>query len=205
MFCNKGIYLYEYMDSWDRLSETALPAKYKFYSKLNDDHITDEEYAHAQNVWERFECKNLGDYHDLYVKTDVALLADVFENFRTLCMEKYVLDSAHYFTSPGLSWDALLKMSGVELELLTDMEMHLFIERGMSKPLPIRDFKWRQFLPTEEDILNKKENAKRGWIFEVDLEYPAEMQRLSPGAGQKAREKRMDVGLPKKIDERPGS
>ena len=80
----KGIYPYEFMDSWGRFCETKLPDKEKFYSKLNDEHITDEEYAHAQTVWEAFECKTLGDYHDLFVKTDVALLADVFENFRNL-------------------------------------------------------------------------------------------------------------------------
>jgi len=113
----KGIYPYEYMDSWERFSETRLPDKEKFYSKLNDEHITDEEYAHAQTIWEAFECKTLGDYHDLYVKTDVALLADVFENFRNLCQEQYGLDPAHYFTSPGLSWDVLLKKTGIELEL----------------------------------------------------------------------------------------
>ena len=215
----KGIYPYEYMDSWERFSETKLPDKEKFYSKLNDEHITDEEYAHAQTVWETFECKTLGDYHDLYVKTDVALLADVFENFRNLCQEKYGLDPAHYYTSPGLSWDALLKKTGVELELFTDLEMHLFVERGirggismvskryakannppvpdydhskpnkyimyldannlygwaMSNPLPKRDFKWKRVMPTEEEIMKKKENAKNGWILEVDLEYPAEL------------------------------
>ena len=121
----KGIYPYEYMDSWERLSETRLPDKEKFSSKLNDKHITDEEYAHVQTVWEAFECKMLGDCHDLYVKTDVALLADVFENFRNLCQEQYGLDPAHYYTSPGLFWDALLKKTGVELELFTDLEMHL--------------------------------------------------------------------------------
>ena len=127
----KGIYPYEYMDSWGRFSETRLPDKEKFYSKLNDEHITDEEYAHAKTVWVVFECKTLGDYHDLYVKTDVALLADVFENFRNICQEQYGLDPAHHYTSPGLSWDALLKKTGVELELFTDLEMHLFVERGM--------------------------------------------------------------------------
>ena len=129
----KGIYSYEYMDSWGRFSETRLPDKEKFYNKLNDEHITDEEYAHAhaQTVWEAFGCKTLGDYHDLYVKTDVALLADVFENFRNLCQEQYGLDPAHYYTSPGVSWDALLKKTGVELELLTDLEKYLFVERGM--------------------------------------------------------------------------
>ena len=105
------------MDSRERFSEMRLPDKEKVYSKLNNDHITDEEYAHAQAVWEYFECKTLGDYHDLYVKTDVALLADVFENFRNLCLEQYGLDPAHYYMSEGLSWDALLKKTEVELEL----------------------------------------------------------------------------------------
>ena len=119
------------MDSFEKFSETSLPKKEDFYSKLNDEHITEYEYAHAKAVWETFDCKTLGDYHDLYVKTDVALLADVFENFRKLCLRQYGLDPAHYFTSPGLSWDALLKKTGVELELLTDHEMHLFVERGI--------------------------------------------------------------------------
>jgi len=99
----KGIYPYEYIDSWERFTETRLPDKESFYSKLNDENVTDEEYEHAQAVWEAFECKTLGDYHDLYVETDVTLLADVFENFRNLCQEQYGLDPAHYYTSPGLS------------------------------------------------------------------------------------------------------
>ena len=119
------------MDGWERFEETRLPGKEKFYSSLNDENITDEEYEHAQAVWRAFGCETLGDYHDLYVKTDVALLADVFENFRNLCKEHYGLDPANYYTSPGLSWDALLKSTRVELELLTDYEMHLFVERGM--------------------------------------------------------------------------
>ena len=119
------------MDSWGRFDETNLPPKENFFSKLYGDHITDEDYAHAQKVWETFGCKTLGDYHGLYVQTDVALLADVFENFRDLCLKQYGLDPAHYYTSPGLSWDALLKKTGVELELLMDYDMHLFVERGM--------------------------------------------------------------------------
>ena len=214
----KGIYPYEYMDSFEKFSETSLPKKEDFYSKLNDEHITEDEYAHAKTVWETFKCKTLGD---LYVKTDVALLADVFENFRKLCLQQYGLDPAHYFTSPGLSWDALLKKTGVELELFTDLEMHMFVERGirggismvskryakannplvsdynpskpnsyimyldannlygwaMSKPLPKSGFKWKRVMPTEEEIMNKKENAKKGWILEVDLEYPAELHK----------------------------
>ena len=241
----KGIYPYEYRDSSERFAEKRLPDKEEFHSKLNDENITDEEYEHAQAVWEAFGCKTLGDYHDLYVKTDVALLADVFENFRNLCQEQYGLDPAHYLTSLGLSWDALLKKTGVELELLTDYETHLFVERGMRggismaskrhakannprvpgyesskkttfipyedannlygwamiKPLPKRGFKWKRVMPTEEEILAKKENAKNGWILEVDLEYPPELHKehngYPPGAGEKGGEKGVDVGLSK--------
>ena len=105
--------------------------KNEFYSCLSGCGITDEDYAHAQDVWNAFSCKTLGDYHDLYVATNVMLRADVFENSRKVCQEKYGLDPAHYYSAPGLSWDALLKKTGVELELLTDLDMHLFIERGM--------------------------------------------------------------------------
>ena len=86
---------------------------------------------HAKQVWETLGCRNLGDYHNLYVETDTLLLADLFENFRKVCQEKYGQDPAHYYSAPGLSWDALLKKTGVELELLTDLDMHLMIERGM--------------------------------------------------------------------------
>ena len=119
------------MDSWERFAETQLPPKASFYSKLTGTHISDEDYAHTQKVWETFDCHNLGDYCDLYCRTDVLLLADVFEAFRKTCMKQYSLDPAHYYTSPGLSWDALLKKTGVELELLTDYDQHLLIEKGM--------------------------------------------------------------------------
>ena len=131
LLLKKGIYPYEYMDSFERLSETKLPDKEKFYSSLSGKGITDEKYAHAQEVWETFRCQNLGDYHNLYVALDGKLLAEVFENFRKVCQEKYGLDPARYYSAPGLSWDAFLKKTGVKLDLLTDLDMHLFIERGM--------------------------------------------------------------------------
>ena len=115
LLLRKGIYPYEHMDSWGRFAETQLPPKASFYSKLTGTHISDEDYAHAQKVWEAFGSQNIGDYCDLYCRTDVILLADVFEAFRKTCMKQYSLDPAHYYTSPGLSWDALLKKTGVEL------------------------------------------------------------------------------------------
>ena len=127
----KGVYPYEYINSWERFDETKLPPIEKFYSSLTDSNISSEDYEHATNVWNTFKCKTLGDYHDLYLKTDVNLLADVFENFRNLCLQQYKLDPANYYTSPGLSWDALLKKTNVELELLTDYDMYLMIEKGL--------------------------------------------------------------------------
>ena len=127
----KGVYPYEHMDTWDRFTEPKLPTKEGFYSKLSDAHISDENYTHAQKVWATFGCKTLGNYNDLYCRNDVLLLADVFETFRNMCLRQYGLDPAHYYTSPGLSWDALLKKPGVELELLRYYDKHLFIEMGM--------------------------------------------------------------------------
>ena len=109
LLLRKGVYPYEYMDNRDRFTESKLLLKEAFYSKLSDAHISDEDYAHTQKVWKAFGCKTLGEYNDLYCWTDVLLLADVFEMFRKTCLHQYGLDPAHYYTSPGLSWDALLQ------------------------------------------------------------------------------------------------
>ena len=131
LISRKGIYPYDYMNGIKKFSEEKLPQKEKFYSKLNDCGISDEDFDHAQRIWKEFGMKNLGEYHDLYLKSDVLLLADVFEEFRNVCMENYSLDPAWYYTSPGLSWDALLKHSGVKLELLTDPDILLLFEKGI--------------------------------------------------------------------------
>ena len=104
LLMRKGVYPYEYVDSWERFEETKLPPKEAFYSKLSDEHIDDDDYKHAQRVWETFGCQTLGNYADLYCRTDVLLLADVFENFRKTSQKQYGLDPANYYTSPGLSW-----------------------------------------------------------------------------------------------------
>ena len=127
----KGVYPYEYMDSLERFKENKLPPKEAFYSRLTGEGISDEDLKHVEKVWKVFGMKTLQDYHDLYNVTDVLLLADVFENFRNVCMENYKLDPAHYFTAPGLAWDACLKITDVELELLSDIDMLLMIEKGI--------------------------------------------------------------------------
>ncbi|XP_031788430.1 uncharacterized protein LOC116417742 [Nasonia vitripennis] len=94
----KGVFPYDYISCFDKLKET-LPTKEQLYNKLNDSHISDDDYEHAKAVWQAFDIQTLGEYSDLYLKTDVLLLADVFENFRDNCLEAYDLDPAHYYTS----------------------------------------------------------------------------------------------------------
>ena len=223
LLTRKGVFPYDYVSSIDKLSETQLPPKDEFYSKLNDEDISDEDYQHAIKVWNKFGCKTIKDYHDLYLKSDVLLLADVFEKFRSTCLKHYKLDPAHYYTSPGLAWDACLKITGQHLELLSDYDMLMMFERGirggithiskryaeannkymknydpekkstfiqyldannlygwaMSQNLPTHGFKWMKDITLEkvDEILDKtnhsmSNNGKKGYIFEVDLEYP---------------------------------
>ena len=219
----KGVYPYDYVKDLSILLETQLPPKEAFYSKLNDENISDEQYGHAKKVWDTFNCKTIRDYHDLYLKTDVLLLADVFEKFRKTCMEHYQLDPAHFFTSPGLAWEACLRETGQELQLLTDYDMLLFFERGirggmthiskryaeannhymtnydsskpetyiqyldannlygwgMTQPLPTHGFKWVKNITKEKVIkLLEKSNDSKGYIFDVDLEYPKNLWKL---------------------------
>ena len=131
MLLRKGVYPYEYMDSWDKFNETSIPNKESFYSNLTMENITETDYIPAHNVFKTFKLNNLGDYHDLYVQSNTLLLADVFENFRKACIKMYELDPAHFISLPGLAWQACLKKTGVELDLLTDYDMLLMIEEGI--------------------------------------------------------------------------
>ena len=96
LLLRKGVYQYEYMDSWERFNETSLPDKEAFYSNLNMEDITDADYRYAKRVFKNLDNKNLGDYHDLYIQSNTLLLADVFENFRNMCIKVYELDPAHF-------------------------------------------------------------------------------------------------------------
>ena len=131
LLIKKGIYPYEYMDSWDKFSENKLPDKDKFYSKLNMDGVSDKDYEHTCKVWREFGIKNMGEYHDLYLLTDVILLANVSESFRDVCMNNYGLDPANFYTARGLAWKACLKKTGIRLELLQDIDILLMFERGI--------------------------------------------------------------------------
>lgn len=131
----KGVYPYEYTESWGKLLEITLPPKEDFYSTLTEEHIKDDEYKFAKDVWAKFNCQTLGEYSDLYLKIDVLLLADVFENFRNLCLSTYNLDPAFYYTAPAISFDAMLKKTTVKLELLSDYDMILAFEKGKNRKI----------------------------------------------------------------------
>ena len=119
------------MDDWEKFNETSLPEKEDFYSHLNMEGITDVDYADTKIVCKDFEIKNLGEYHDLYVQSNTLLLADVFENFRNMCLKIYERDPAKFLSAPGLAWQAALKKTKVKLDLLTDIDMLLMVEKGI--------------------------------------------------------------------------
>ena len=133
------------MSTWTVLKDVKkkkLPARKYFFSstkkgkigddgKISDGHISVKDYLTCEKIWDKFEMKNMGDYHDHYLKKDVLLLADVFEKFIDTCLKFYGLDPCHYFSSFGLSWDAIIKMTGVKLEKISDIYKYLFIEKEL--------------------------------------------------------------------------
>jgi hypothetical protein len=131
LITRKGVYPYSYMTSLSKFDETSLPPISDFHSDLTDSDICQEDYQHAQKVWEAFNIPDMKAYHDLYLKTDVLLLADVFEEFRNLSMSDYGLDPAHSLSLPMFSINACLKMTKVELDFLTMPDECLFIEAGI--------------------------------------------------------------------------
>ena len=131
LLLNKGCLPYEYIDSWDKFEERNLPPIECFYSHLTKKTVSEATYHRLEKIWNNFECSTLGEFHDIYLKVDVGLLASVFQNFRSTSLKQFGLDPCHYFSTPGLTWDAALKSTKVKLDLLTDIDMVLMVERGI--------------------------------------------------------------------------
>ena len=127
----KGVYPYDYMDSFDRFDETSLPSQDAFFNKLSGSTCSDTDYTHATRVWDAFGCETIADYHDIYLQLGVLLLADIFETFRKTCLDFYSLDPLHYFTTADLAWDVALRMSRVDLQLITDENMYNFVDNSI--------------------------------------------------------------------------
>ena len=131
LLTEKGVYPYDYMNSFDKFNDEHLPSKEQFYSRLTEEDITNDDYNKAKQIWKHFDIKNMGEYHDLYLKTDVLLLTDAFENFRDMCLSYYGLDPVYYYTLPNFAFDAMLKLTGIEIDLVYDQEMYERIEAGL--------------------------------------------------------------------------
>ena len=168
------------MDSFKKLFEDKLPDKCKSFSSLKDVCINEKDYLNANNIWNVIKMNTMGDCHDLYLKTDVLLLANVFEKYIKHCLNYYGLDPSHYFSSPGLSWDAMLKMNGIELDLISETDMHLFIEKEMrggisyiAKRHSKANNKYMCYDSSEESkyITYLDENNLYGWAVSQYLPY----------------------------------
>ncbi|KAJ8917076.1 hypothetical protein NQ315_012995 [Exocentrus adspersus] len=194
---HKGVFPYKFIDSYEKLESTLeLPTADKFYSTLTESSITEEDYQHAQLVWKTFKCRNIGEYSDIYLKTDVLLLTDVFEVFRDVCMEVYGLEAASFITLPGLSWQAMMKYTKVRLELLTDVDMLHFIRKsirgGVSQCSHRHATANNKYMPRrsdEEDFqhlaYNSYENPRYLMYLDANNLYGLSLSQYLPYAGFK--------------------
>ncbi|KAE9523737.1 hypothetical protein AGLY_015878 [Aphis glycines] len=164
----KGVFHYEYVDSWSKLNDSFLPSNLEFYSSLTDENITDDDYIHAKNVWNVFNIKTLGEYSDHYLKTDVVILADVFENFRDLCLSTLELDPAHYMTAPGFAYDCMLKYTKIELERLKCPNLLLFIENSIRGGITQSTKRYAKANIPNIEGLNYNSNEPITWLTYLD-------------------------------------
>ena len=211
----KGVFPYDWFNSQDKMQYSRLPDKSEFKSKLSDEELSDDDYNYAKYIWNHFKMNTFKDYHNLYLQTDVLLLADVFEKFRKTSLEYFKIDPTHFSSLPSFGWQCMLKQTGVKLDYVYDMNMHNLFEEGirggissimkrfavannsylknynpdqpdsfivyidknslypeaMKDYLPYSDFKWVEDVDNI-DIINVPSDAERGYILEVDLEYP---------------------------------
>ena len=181
----KGFYPYEYMDSIEKFKEDKPPPQKVFYSKLTGKGINNKNYNHVLNVWYSFNMETLKDYHELYNDSDVLLLADVFENFRDICLKIYGLDPVHYFTAPGLAWDACLKMTGINLELLSNQDMLLMVEKGIRGGISIISNRYGEANNKYMKGFNKDKPSKYLMYLDANNLYGCAMSEKLPTHGFK--------------------
>ena len=193
LLSRKGVYPYDYVTSIKQLKETKLPPKKAFYSKLTDEEISDEDYQHAIKVWNTFKCQTFQDYHDLYLKSDVLFLADVFENFRKTSLKNYKLDPCHYYTNPGLAWDACLKITKQKLQLLADYDMLMMFEQGIRGGMTHISKRYAEAKNKYMKDFNETKPSTFIQYFDANSLYAWAMAQKLPTHGFKW----MDVNLPK--------
>ena len=184
LLTRKGVYPYTYFDSFDRFTEDNLPPKELYYNDLSMKHITDEDYDFAHKIWDTFKLQNLGGLHDLYMESDVVLLADIFENFRDFSLHKYELDPAHFCTAPSLSWSAALKYTKVKLDLIIDPDMNIFVDRGLIGGISmIGNHFARANNPELGDLYDKNKQNSYIMLLDCNNQYGWAMSQYLPTGG----------------------
>ena len=176
----KGFFPYDYMDNIEKLKDTKPPPQKAFYSKLTDKGINNYNYKHVLNVWKTWNMKTFKEYLKLYNISDVLLLADVFENFRDICLKNYGLDPVYYYTAPGLAWDAMLKMTKINLELLSDVDKLLMVEKGIRGGISIISNRYGKANNKYMKDFNKKEPSKYLMYVDANNLYGAAMSEKLP-------------------------
>ena len=199
----KGIFPYEYIDTWNKYNEMEFPSIEHFYSNLNISSISYDDYEYGKTVFDNLKEKNIGNYNDVYLIVDVLQMMNVFENFRNLCLEVYKLDPAYYLTAPGLFWDAMLKKTKIQLELISDPEIFMMIKKGIRGGIVqavtrygqsnednhllyldannLYGWAMNQYLPyagfekSSEEIWKSNKDLNIGFILEVDLTVPKQL------------------------------
>ena len=185
MLTKKGFFPYNYLDSLEKFIEPFPPHGPLWYNTLTKSiEVTKEQHNFALGVYNALKCKNLGDYHDIYLRTDVFLLTDIFQKFREVCMQVYKLDPAHFCSAPNLSWDAILFTTGLKLELLQDIDQLLFFEKGIRGGInglgALRHFEANnKYL----ENFNSNEESIFGAFFDVTSLYAGTMQKEMPVGG----------------------
>ena len=200
LMVQKGVYPYDYIDSYEKLNIDKLPSQDKFYSNLYNSSCSDEDYKQALTVWEKFECKTFLDYHNIYLQSDVLLLADVWKAFRETCFKNYNLDCLYYYTAPGLSFDAMLRFTKIELELFTESDMYEFCEQGIRGGLSQISKRYAQ--ANNKYMTNYDETKEDSYIIYLDANnlYGHSMSQYLPisdfkwNNGQWTKEKIMAIG-----------
>ena len=180
----KGFYPYEDMSDFGKFKE-ELPCKEKFYSSLTDRKIADKEYEYVLNVWSKFEMKSMKDYQDLYLKCDILLLADVFEKFRNNSSNIYGQSPSHYLSAPGLSWDAMLKMTKIKLQLISDPEMYIFFEKGTRDGISYISTRYSKANNKYFKSYDPKQESKHIIYLDVNNVYGYAMSKFLPTSGFK--------------------
>lgn len=177
----KGVFPYDYINHYRRLSEKELPGRKCFYNSIKKTHITEKEYSHAQNMFQLLNCKSIKDYLLHYLALDVTLLADVFQSFRILGHKLYNLDPANYMSLPGYSFDSMLLYSNVKIQLLPDIDMFLFLNNslkgGVSGIIGERIAK-----ANHKQMLNYNKNNPEShiYVFDCNSLYPYCMRSKLP-------------------------